>query len=65
MESQTLIINPKTKVLELLEAYPELEPKLIEVVPSFNKLKNPLLRRTIARITNHAGGWRTSCEYRD
>ncbi len=52
MESQTLIINPKTKVLELLEAYPELEPKLIELVPSFNKLKNPLLRRTIARITS-------------
>jgi hypothetical protein len=46
-----LIITPRTKVHELLEAYPELEDVLIEIAPVFKKLKNPLLRRTIARVT--------------
>lgn len=45
-----LIITPKTKVAELLEAYPELEDVLIDIAPTFKKLKNPVLRRTIARI---------------
>lgn len=47
----TLIITPKTKVYELLQAYPELEEVLIELAPVFRKLKNPVLRRTIARVT--------------
>jgi len=47
----TLIITPKTKVGELLNAYPELEEKLIELAPVFKKLRNPVLRRTIARVT--------------
>lgn len=46
-----LIITPDTKVAELLNAYPQLEEKLIEIVPVFNKLKNPILRRTIAKVT--------------
>lgn len=46
-----LVIAPKTKVAELIEAYPQLETVLIEHVPAFEKLKNPLLRRTVARIT--------------
>lgn len=46
-----LIITPKTKVGELLEAYPELEELIIEMAPVFKKLKNPVLRRTIARVT--------------
>lgn len=46
-----LIIAPKTKIAELLEAYPNLEPVLIGVVPTFEKLKNPILRRTVARVT--------------
>lgn len=46
-----MIITPKTKISELLEAYPELEEVLISAAPQFRKLKNPLLRRTIARIT--------------
>jgi len=45
------IITPKTKVHELLQAYPELEDLLIEMAPVFKKLKNPVLRRTIARVT--------------
>lgn len=36
---------------ELLQAYPELEEKLIEMAPVFRKLQNPILRRTIARVT--------------
>lgn len=47
-----LIITPQTKVAELLNAYPELEDCLIEIAPAFKKLKNPVLRRTIARVTS-------------
>ncbi|MBN2174169.1 MAG: DUF1858 domain-containing protein [Bacteroidales bacterium] len=47
-----LIITPKTKVAELLDAYPELEEALIDIAPAFKKLKNPVLRRTIARATS-------------
>ena len=46
-----LIITPKTKVAELIEAYPDLEEALIHLVPAFEKLRNPVLRRTVARIT--------------
>ena len=47
-----LVITPRTKVLQLLEAYPELEELLIDTIPAFEKLKNPVLRRTVARITS-------------
>ena len=46
-----LIITPHTKVSELLQVYPELEKVLMELSPAFEKLKNPVLRRTIARFT--------------
>ncbi len=46
-----LIITPKTKILQLIETYPQLEEVLIEYAPAFKKLKNPVLRKTIARIT--------------
>jgi hypothetical protein len=46
-----LIISPRTKVVELIQAYPQLEQVLVDQVPVFEKLKNPLLRRTVARIT--------------
>ncbi|MBN1118112.1 MAG: DUF1858 domain-containing protein [Bacteroidales bacterium] len=46
-----LIITPKTKIFDLLEAYPQLEDILIAVAPPFKKLKNPVLRKTITRIT--------------
>ncbi len=49
---EKLIITPKTKIYDLLEAYPELEDTLIELAPAFKKLKNPILRKTITRITN-------------
>ena len=46
-----LIITPKTKILELIETYPQLESTLIQYVPAFSKLKNPALRKTVGRIT--------------
>jgi hypothetical protein len=49
---EKLIITPKTKIYDLLEAYPELEDVLIRLAPEFKKLKNPLLRKTIARIAS-------------
>jgi hypothetical protein len=52
MTTEKLIITPRTKVGELLKAYPGLEEKLIEMAPVFRKLKNPVLRRTIARVTS-------------
>jgi hypothetical protein len=45
-----LIITPRTKVLQVIEAYPQLEEVLIGYVPAFVKLKNPILRKTVARI---------------
>lgn len=52
MEHKNLIISPKTKILQLIETYPELEDVLIEYVPAFSKLKNPVLRKTVAKIAS-------------
>ena len=46
-----IIIAPKTKIAELIDAYPQLEQVLIGYVPAFEKLRNPVLRKTVARIT--------------
>jgi uncharacterized protein (DUF2249 family) len=46
-----IIITPKTKISDLLDAYPQLEDLLIAQAPQFTKLRNPLLRRTIAKVT--------------
>ena len=48
--SDKLVITPKTRVLQLLEAYPQLEVVLIGMVPAFKKLQNPVLRRTVAKV---------------
>jgi len=50
MTSDNIEITPSTTVNELLEAYPELEETLINIAPPFKKLKNPLLRKSIAKI---------------
>lgn len=50
MDQNKIIISPKTKVLALIEAYPQLENTLISYVPAFEKLRNPVLRKTVARI---------------
>lgn len=47
-----LLITPKTKVLQLLEAYPQLESVLVGIVPAFKKLQNPVLRKTVARVAS-------------
>lgn len=44
-------ITPETRVGELLDAYPELEEVLLEMSPSFAKLRNPVLRKTVAKVT--------------
>ncbi len=43
-------IDLNTKIYDLLKEYPFLEDELIKINPKFKKLKNPVLRRTIARI---------------
>ena len=43
-------IVPAMTVGALLEAYPELEATLIGLSPQFEKLKNPVLRITVAKI---------------
>ncbi len=50
----TLPITPETKVGALLAAYPELEARLIELAPAFQKLRNPILRRTVAKVATLA-----------
>lgn len=45
-------ITPSTKVHDLLKTYPELEEVLIGMAPPFKKLKNPLLRKTVARVAS-------------
>jgi hypothetical protein len=43
-------ITPATKVAALLEAWPALEEVLVAQAPAFARLRNPVLRRTIARV---------------
>jgi hypothetical protein len=50
MADKILIISPKTKIGELLKAYPELEDVLLGLSPAFAKLKNPVLRRTVGQV---------------
>lgn len=43
-------IDGSVKIHSLLETYPELEAVLFETSPKFAKLRNPVLRRTVARV---------------
>ncbi len=43
-------ITPATRVADLLDSWPELEDTLIGQAPAFRRLKNPVLRRTVARV---------------
>lgn len=43
-------ITPATKVADLLESWPELEQVLVAQAPAFRRLRNPVLRRTVARV---------------
>ncbi|MBW1810446.1 MAG: DUF1858 domain-containing protein [Deltaproteobacteria bacterium] len=51
-ENEKPIITPDLKVGALLASYPELEEVLIEIAPIFKKLRNPVLRRTVAKLTS-------------
>ncbi len=50
MSQKNIEITPSVTVHALLKAYPELEEVLIGLAPPFKKLKNPILRRTIAKV---------------
>lgn len=50
----SLIITPKTKIYDLLAAFPQLEEVLIQATPQFKKLRNPVLKNTIAKVTTLA-----------
>ena len=43
-------ITPLTRIADLLDAYPALEETLISIAPVFRKLRNPVLRRTVAKV---------------
>jgi hypothetical protein len=45
-------ILPSTKVGALLDWYPELECILIRLTPVFKKLRNPLLRKGVAKVAS-------------
>lgn len=45
-------ITPKTKIGPLLDKFPKLEKTLFEMAPEFKKLRNPILKKTIARVTS-------------
>jgi len=44
-------ITGNLKVGALLAAYPELESVLVDLAPPFRRLRNPVLRRTVAQVT--------------
>ncbi len=52
MKRSDELITPDTKVAALLERYPVLEETLINTVPAFSALRNPFLRKTVARVTS-------------
>jgi hypothetical protein len=54
MSKNNLDILPVTKVSQLLDAYPELEAELIQLSPAFKKLRNPVLRKTVAKLATLA-----------
>ncbi len=50
MSQNNIEITPSVTVHVLLKEYPELEEVLIGLAPPFKKLKNPILRKTIAKV---------------
>jgi len=52
IKKQEIQITPDTKVATLLKHFPELEDVLIGMAPPFKKLKNPVLRRSVAKVAS-------------
>lgn len=44
------LITPETRVGALLSDFPELETVLLGMSPKFEKLKNPVLRKTVGKV---------------
>jgi hypothetical protein len=44
------VITPDSKIGDLLERWPALEEVLVELSPHFRALRNPILRRTVAKV---------------
>ena len=53
MTRRDIEITPSTKVNELLYAFPKLEETLIGIALPFKKLRNPFLRRSVAKVVLH------------
>ncbi|NWG14012.1 MAG: DUF1858 domain-containing protein [Acidobacteria bacterium] len=49
-DAAPFLITPDSKVGEMLEHYPQLEDTLISLSPAYKSLKNPVLRRTVAKV---------------
>jgi len=47
-------VTPETRIGDLLAAYPEAEAILVGLAPQFKALKNPVLRRTVAKVATVA-----------
>ncbi len=50
MTDDKIDITPSVTVHNLLEAFPELEDVLIGIAPPFKKLRNPFLRKSVAKV---------------
>lgn len=50
MHDDAPIIHPGARLAPILEAYPALEEVLFGLSPAFQRLRNPVLRRTIGRV---------------
>ncbi|MCJ7679246.1 MAG: DUF1858 domain-containing protein [Candidatus Aminicenantes bacterium] len=50
-KKDVLLITPETKLGELFDHYPNLEDVVIDMAPVFKKLRNPVLKKTIGRVT--------------
>jgi len=46
----SLPITPETTVGALLDVYPGTERVLVDMAPAFAKLRNPVVRRTVAKV---------------
>jgi hypothetical protein len=47
---KTEAITPDSKIGALLELYPQLEERLMQMSPAYGYLRNPILRRTVAKV---------------
>lgn len=51
MSENKLLITPKTKLFDLLEAFPQLESKISSLLPALEKLKNPAVRKVVGKVS--------------